>query len=592
MTAGYYDPISSPQIELDRQSHISRPSPPLQQSSGFSQSSAASTPYIGSDPSQPFIHKTEHSNRQSTIIPHKAGSRKQFWNILLKGLARWVLTVALCVAYVFAIGVWRFKGTVTEPSKRTFNALTTGISIALGLNIATALKDYAMIARWPIMNNRKRNLNELDLTLKADSLTAMAKLAFISGRPMVFIAAIAWLVFNIATQVAVAGVSLTYGFDTSTESYLFSSGTVKVPDMTFFYSQGNSSQPDPEMEQYTAQVLGSRGWQSAEGSPIRRMPRARAVFPRTQNWSSSEYWNIWEDQPNKSMTYVFPEFSAAARNDSSILGIYTDRTISIHYSCNSHKVISNGNGSDYDNPVVQDIGEVYMEDFSTYATTYITNNTNPCAASGQDRCFVVQAFEASDTDPWYYLCNITMGATINDPHNVSFISDRMARTAVGAIAQMGFSWDLQQTTYYPNKTQLGAPLHGNATNMGRKIAAYGLSTISGAATFNPTITYSGMEPHTGFKLTIGHRYLFVLSLFLIPIVQCTMCFIIAFWANRVYIHDDAYLSMSLLLRPIADDLYSVSKNHENSAFRSAKKRMMVRYDLGQDGRWGFARSGH
>jgi hypothetical protein len=41
---------------------------------------------------------------------------------------------------------------------------------------------------------------QLDLTLKADSMTAMAKLAFISGRPMVVIAAIAWLVFNIVSQ--------------------------------------------------------------------------------------------------------------------------------------------------------------------------------------------------------------------------------------------------------------------------------------------------------------------------------------------------------------------------------------------------------
>jgi hypothetical protein len=384
---------------------------------------------------------------------------------------------------------------------------------------------------------------------------------------------------------------LTYGFDTSTEAYLFYPGTVKVPDMTFFYAQGNSSQPDPDIEQYTAQVLGSRGWQSAQGSRISEIPEAKEVFPRTQNWSSSEYWNIWEDQPNKAMTYVFPEFSAA--NDSGIKGIYTNRTISMHYSCNSHKVTRNGNASDYyEYPVAQDVGEIYMEDWNSYATTYFTNNTNPCAASGQDRCFVVQAFEASDTDPWYYICNITMGATKNDPHNVSFISDRMARMATGAIAQMGFSYDLQQTTYYPNKTEFGAPLHGNATNMGRKIAAYGLSAISGAATFNPTTTYSGMEPHSGFKLGISHRYLFLVSVFMIPIVQLVMCFIIAFWANRVYIHDDAYLSMSLLLRPIADELYSVSKNHENSAFRSAKKRMMVKYDMGQDGRWGFAMNGH
>ncbi|KAM3084006.1 hypothetical protein ACMFMG_001887 [Clarireedia jacksonii] len=591
MTAAYYDPInSSPHVEMHNQSQTPRPSPPLHNSSTFSQEGAASTPYIGSDPSsQPFIQKVETSSGHSTTIPRRANSKKQFWNILLESLARWLITVVLCIAYIFAIRVWYSKGTVTEPSKRVFNALTTGISIALGINIATALKDYAMLARWPIMNNRKRNLNELDLTLHADSLTAMGKLAIISKRPMVFLAAIFWLLFNIATQVAVAGISLTYGFDTSTESYLFSPGNVKVPDMRFFYAQGNSSQPDPEMEQYTAQVLGNRGWQSARGSPIDEMPQPREVYPRTQNWTSSEYWNIWEDQPNKTMTYVFSEFSSAADHDSGSIGVYTDRDISMSYSCDSHKVTKNGDASDYyANIIVQGIGEVYIEDFYGNATTYFTNNTNPCTASGKNRCFVIQAFEASNTDPWYYICNITVSATKNDPHNVSYISDRTARMAAGAIAQMGYSWDLQQTTYYPNQTQLGSPLHGNAPNMGRRIAAYGLSAISGAATFNPTITYSGAEPHTGFILSVNHRYLFIMSVFLPPIVQLVMCFIIAFWANRVYIHDNAYLSMSLLLRPIADELYSISKNNENSAFRSAKKRLMVKYEMvGPDGRWGF-----
>lgn len=163
MTAAYYDPIySSPKIELDNQQQTPRPSPPIHDSSTFSQSSATSTPYIGYDPSsQPFINKPEQTHRNSTIIPRRAKSKKQFWSILLKGLARWLITVALCVAYMVAVTVWKNKGTVTEQSKRVFNALTTGISIALGINIATALKDYAMIARWPIMSHRKRNLDEV-----------------------------------------------------------------------------------------------------------------------------------------------------------------------------------------------------------------------------------------------------------------------------------------------------------------------------------------------------------------------------------------------------------------------------------------------
>lgn len=60
-----------------------------------------------------------------------------------------------------ALRVWNKKGTVTEASKRIFNAITTGISIALGINIATSLKDMALNARWAILHARKRNLYEV-----------------------------------------------------------------------------------------------------------------------------------------------------------------------------------------------------------------------------------------------------------------------------------------------------------------------------------------------------------------------------------------------------------------------------------------------
>ena len=42
-----------------------------------------------------------------------------------------------------------------------YNALTTGISIALGLNIASAFRDMALNMRWPILSGRKRNLVEV-----------------------------------------------------------------------------------------------------------------------------------------------------------------------------------------------------------------------------------------------------------------------------------------------------------------------------------------------------------------------------------------------------------------------------------------------
>ena len=55
------------------------------------------------------------------------------------------------------------EGAVTESRKRVYNAATTGIGLALGLNIASAFKDMALNMRWPILARRARNLVEVSL---------------------------------------------------------------------------------------------------------------------------------------------------------------------------------------------------------------------------------------------------------------------------------------------------------------------------------------------------------------------------------------------------------------------------------------------
>lgn len=67
----------------------------------------------------------------------------------------------LCAGYAGATQLWRNRGAQTEGEKKTYNTITTGISIALGLNIASAFKDIALNMRWPILSLRKRNLVEV-----------------------------------------------------------------------------------------------------------------------------------------------------------------------------------------------------------------------------------------------------------------------------------------------------------------------------------------------------------------------------------------------------------------------------------------------
>jgi len=55
---------------------------------------------------------------------------------------------------------------MSSAKKRQFNALITGLSICLGLNIASSLKAMAIELRWWILSRRKRPLHEVSQYLR------------------------------------------------------------------------------------------------------------------------------------------------------------------------------------------------------------------------------------------------------------------------------------------------------------------------------------------------------------------------------------------------------------------------------------------
>jgi len=96
--------------------------------------------------------------------PYSHNTRRQFRHILFAGLAKWLLTVTLCVVYIVVTVVWIQKGKSTamgEGQKRIYNAITTGISIALSLNIGSAFKGMALNMRWPILHMQSGTLEEV-----------------------------------------------------------------------------------------------------------------------------------------------------------------------------------------------------------------------------------------------------------------------------------------------------------------------------------------------------------------------------------------------------------------------------------------------
>jgi hypothetical protein len=111
------------------------------------------------------VHKIDTFYTSDEFQPYKDNTGRQLRHILVAGSARWAITAVLCICYVAATIIWKHKPAQSEASKRMYNTITTGISIALGLNIASAFKDMALNIRWVILSNRKRNLIEVSTAL-------------------------------------------------------------------------------------------------------------------------------------------------------------------------------------------------------------------------------------------------------------------------------------------------------------------------------------------------------------------------------------------------------------------------------------------
>lgn len=76
---------------------------------------------------------------------------------------RWLMTATLCFMYISLVLTLEKRGALNSITRKSFNAVTTGISIALGLDIASALKDMASIMRWYVLTNRTYNLVEVSI---------------------------------------------------------------------------------------------------------------------------------------------------------------------------------------------------------------------------------------------------------------------------------------------------------------------------------------------------------------------------------------------------------------------------------------------
>jgi hypothetical protein len=85
--------------------------------------------------------------------------------LLCIGFIRWLITLALIGGIYGTIYFYKAKTVMTDRvDKIWFNFYTTGLSMLLGISIASSLKQIAVDIRWYILSRRNRPLSEVNIT--------------------------------------------------------------------------------------------------------------------------------------------------------------------------------------------------------------------------------------------------------------------------------------------------------------------------------------------------------------------------------------------------------------------------------------------
>ncbi|KAF4628633.1 hypothetical protein G7Y89_g9517 [Cudoniella acicularis] len=223
---------------------------------------------------------------------------------------------------------------------------TSAISIALGLNIASTLREMALTLRWLILNYRKWSLVEGQIRYIRLQSWLLSR-----GGPLLTAGSILWALINILSQIAILMTALTYSFDLDDTTVQYHLGNVSIPDMSHFYhpqlevAKGN---PTWQYEGYIAHMYGESAFNWAVNRSSSK-PEASGIY-----------------HPNKTMIWLDHSKHVAELNFSDshfdeMLGfsssVYTARTLNVTYACESHSVIGGGDGNKLD-IVVENLGHL------------------------------------------------------------------------------------------------------------------------------------------------------------------------------------------------------------------------------------------
>ncbi|KIW13007.1 hypothetical protein PV08_08194 [Exophiala spinifera] len=496
--------------------------------------------------------------------------RKTQRNRLLRlTVGEWLNTVILCVMYFGILYAYSQSTAISVPQRRIFNALTTGVSLLLGVNLAASLRSYAKLLRWRILAACYRPLETFDLVMGCDSLLNVFKLVYkaknhrykyLPSRTQIF--CVLWLLVHLAVTVLVGIIGLNYNLDTSPYKVLFRKGAVNILDLDSLW--GGTDDSTYLSDLYEIHLKGLAGINGDEYS----LSDLDDDFSYV-TWEYDGYPpNYFGDGAGRTVWY----FQDLNGDDLSEVAIST-RHIQTQANCTGFNVTEGQYGNlsyvvfnDGDKEVNRSLPAV--PGYGSLMTVAHMNST--CG----ERCTNVEGFQAL-SDLWsiseavYFTCTNTVGHPVDPKVKLSSnysVSDQVARMLAGAIG-----WDkmtptrqkdgtLVQYQIYQNITTVG--FNGwvdqpDADTMGDIISSFTTGLIATLdASQDPDYRENvddGRQPIPAQVLQVTWRYAGTI-LAIIPFIHCCTLVTVILWANKAIIKDDSHLAISKVYHTFLNQL--------------------------------------
>ncbi|CAI4213937.1 unnamed protein product [Parascedosporium putredinis] len=431
-------------------------------------------------------------------------------------VVRMVITLALVAGMYAMLIVYQNKRTITVKGRRIFNAVTTAILILLVINVFSSLGEATLNIRWYILSRRYRPVKQS--TQKA-------------------------------VQIAYASMTLTYGMSSNWDMALLKPGKISIPELSNI-STLNLVAPSNILhqgQQYLANRYGlislTYGTAFMEDQPVPR-----------QLWYSSD-------------PAVFCQGDNSSFDDPNygLISAVSNRSINASTNCDAWPIVWGGDGGNGNITFRTDDGDlefsVPWQGFQNRAT-FLLDTERDCGP----RCSVINVFESSFTSPWFYECNVTIGAVANVTREIEQVGPALAQLASQSIALRGYTYtftstnattaddgdsdDELQYAVYPAETYIGQPQNGSTETMGLIISRFSVGVIAVAARDNDKISVDGHEPFVGAELTVSHWDWANAILILTAIAQVAMA-LVNFWVTRkVILPSNGIVDEARILRPM------------------------------------------